>query len=293
MRHDRWTGYLLIAPAFLALFGVIGYPLIRAFLMSLHEIILTDPGLGQPYVGLANYVASITNPLFAGALWRSAVWTGVNLVIQMVLGLAIALVLNEPFPWRGLARGITLIPWVTPSVVSVLTWRWMYDAQFGVINAALVGLGIVSQPVVWLGNTQTALWAVIGESIWKGTPFVAIMLLAALQAVPNELYDVAKVDGANAWKRLTHITLPLILPTLIIAATLTTIFTFNNFNAIWLMTQGGPLHATETLTILVYNQAFVAFDMGQATAIGMITFFILLVFVAIFGRYYIKSELNL
>lgn len=286
-------GYLLIAPAFLALFGVIGYPLVQAFIMSLHKIILTDPGAGQPFVGLANYMTAITSPLFAGALWLSVVWTAVNLVIQMVLGLAVALVLNEPFPWRGLARGIALIPWVTPSVVSVLTWRWMYDAQFGVINAALVGLGIVSRPVVWLGNTQTALWAVIAESIWKGTPFVAIMLLAALQAVPTELYDVAKVDGANAWRRLRHITLPLIMPTLIVAATLTTIFTFNNFNAIWLMTQGGPLHATETLTILVYDQAFVAYDMGQATAIGMITFFILLVFVVIFGRYYIKSELNL
>ncbi len=286
-------GYLLIAPAFLALFGVIGYPLVQAFIMSLHKIILTDPGAGQPFVGLANYMTAITSPLFASALWLSVVWTAVNLVIQMVLGLAVALVLNEPFPWRGLARGIALIPWVTPSVVSVLTWRWMYDAQFGVINAALVGLGIVSRPVVWLGNTQTALWAVIAESIWKGTPFVAIMLLAALQAVPAELYDVAKVDGANAWRRLRHITLPLIMPTLIVAATLTTIFTFNNFNAIWLMTQGGPLHATETLTILVYDQAFVAYDMGQATAIGMITFFILLVFVVIFGRYYIKSELNL
>ncbi len=286
-------GYLLIAPAFLALFGVIGYPLVQAFIMSLHKIILTDPGAGQPFVGLANYMTAITSPLFGGALWLSVVWTAVNLVIQMVLGLAVALVLNEPFPWRGLARGIALIPWVTPSVVSVLTWRWMYDAQFGVINAALVGLGIVSRPVVWLGNTQTALWAVIAESIWKGTPFVAIMLLAALQAVPTELYDVAKVDGANAWRRLRHITLPLIMPTLIVAATLTTIFTFNNFNAIWLMTQGGPLHATETLTILVYDQAFVAYDMGQATAIGMITFFILLVFVVIFGRYYIKSELNL
>ena len=293
MRRSRWTGYLLIAPAFVVLFGVIGYPLIRAFIMSLHKIILTDPAAGQPFVGLSNYVTSISNPLFAGAVWRSAVWTGVNLVVQMLLGLIVALVLNEPFPWRSLARGITLIPWVTPSVVAVLTWRWMYDAEFGVINAALVSLRIVSQPIVWLGNTHTALWAIIVESIWKGTPFVAILLLAALQAVPTELYDVAKVDGANAWGRLRHITLPLITPTLIIAATLTTIFTFNNFNAIWLMTQGGPLHASETLTILVYNQAFVAYDLGQATATGMITFLILFVFVVVFGRYYIKSEMNL
>ncbi len=292
MKGDRWSGYYLVVPAFIVMFGVIGYPLIQAFLMSLHKVILTEPDNGQPYVGLRNYIDAITGPLFRDALARTGIWVGVNLAVQMVFGLAVALVLNQPFPWRGVARGITLIPWVTPSVVAVLTWRWMYDAEFGAINAALVALGIIRHPIVWLANTQTALWAIIIESIWKGTPFVAIMLLAALQAVPGELYDVAKVDGANAWRRLVHVTVPLIAPTLIIAATLTTIFTFNNFNAIWLMTRGGPLHSTETLTVLVYNQAFVTYNMGQSTAIGMITFLILLVFVAIFGRYYIKAELN-
>lgn len=292
MKRDRWARYALIVPAFIVLFGVIGYPLITAFLMSFHKIILTEPGNGQPLVGLRNYIAAVSGPLFRGALLRTGIWTGANLAVQMVLGLAVALVLNQPFPWRGLARGITLIPWVTPSVVAVFTWRWMYDAQFGLINAALRTLGIIHHQVNWLANTQTALWAIILESIWKGTPFVAIMLLAGLQAIPGELFDVAKVDGANTWRRFVHITMPLIAPTMIIAATLTTIYTFNNFNAIWLMTQGGPLHATETLTILVYNEAFMSYDLGQASAFGMITFFILLVFVAIFGRYYIKAEMS-
>jgi multiple sugar transport system permease protein len=177
-------------------------------------------------------------------------------------------------------------------VVAVLTWRWMYDAQFGVINRLLEGVGIIDRGVAWLGNVETAMGAVIVESVWKGTPFVFVMLLAALQAVPAELYDAAKVDGADGWRRLLYVTLPTIAPTLAIAATLTTVYTFNNFNSIWLMTEGGPLRATETLTILVYKQAFQSFNMGQATAIGVITFLALLLFVLLFGRSYLRGQLE-
>lgn len=292
-KADTWVGYLLIAPALLTLLAIIGYPLVKAFIMSLHRNILTKPYLGQPFIGLENYQTVLQQDYFWNAVVNTAVWTGANLAAQLLLGLGIALLLNLEFPGRALARGAMLIPWVTPSVVAVLTWRWMYDAQFGVINDLLVRFGLIDKGVAWLGNTGTAMTAVIIESIWKGTPFVFVMLLAALQAVPKELYDSAKVDGANTWNRLWHITMPVIRPTLLIAATLTTIYTFNNFNAIWLMTEGGPLRATETLTILVYKQAFQAFDLGQATAIGVITFFCLMLFVVLFGRRYVRAQMEL
>lgn len=293
MRQQNWLGYLFVAPALLTLFAVIGFPLLNAAWMSLHQIVLTKPDLGTPFIGLQNYREVLQTDYFLGALRITAIWVGVNLVIQIVLGMLIALLLNAVFPGRGVVRGILLIPWVVPSVVALMTWRWMYDGQFGIINSLLTQFHIIARPVAWLGNTETSLWAVMVESIWKGTPFVFVMLLAALQAVPRELYDSARVDGANAWQGFWRITLPLIRPTLVIAATLTTIYTFNNFNSIWLLTEGGPLRSSETLTILVYKEAFQAFDIGQATAIGMITFFMLLVFVAVFGRSYVRSQIDL
>jgi multiple sugar transport system permease protein len=286
----NWMGYVLIAPAFLLLGAVIVYPVGRALWMSLHKIVLTQPLSGNPFVGLENYVEMVQAPYFWNSVENTFVWTFANLVVQLLLGTGVALLLNQNFPMRALVRGIVLIPWITPSVVAALTWRWMYDAEFGIVNALLLQLGLLEETIAWLGNTNTAMAAVIVESIWKGTPFVTVMILAVLQAVPQELYEAAKVDGANALKRFRFITIPLILPTLIIAATLTTVYTFNNFNAIWLMTAGGPLRATETLTILVYREAFQQFNLGTSTAAGMIVFVILLVFVVIFGRYYIKAQ---
>ncbi|MEX2540849.1 MAG: sugar ABC transporter permease [Trueperaceae bacterium] len=286
------VGYLLIAPAFLTLLAVIGYPLVTAFLMSLRKIILIRPHLGQPFVGLENYRTVIEAPFFWNAVWQTGVWTGVNVAAQLALGLAIALLLNNNFPGRGLARGFMLIPWITPSVVAVLTWKWMYDAQFGVINQFLLEYGLLERTVAWLGNTETAMGAVIIESVWKGTPFVFVMLLAGLQGIPGELYDSSMVDGADSWRRLRFITLPLLKPTIVIAATLTTIYTFNNFPAIWLMTEGGPLRATETLTILVYKHAFQSFNFGEASAIGVITFLVLMLFVVLFGREYVRSQMK-
>lgn len=286
----NWTGYLLIAPAFLLLGAVIVYPVGRALWMSLHEIVLTNPGGGTPFIGIENYVEIVQKPYFWNSIENTVVWTMSNLVVQLILGTGVAVLLNQKFPMRALVRGVVLIPWITPSVVAALTWRWMYDAEFGIINAVLMRLGLLEQTIAWLGNTNTAMWAVIVESIWKGTPFVTVMILAVLQAVPDELYDAAKVDGADGIKRFRYVTLPLILPTIIIAATLTTIYTFNNFNAIWLLTGGGPLRATETLTILVYREAFQQFNLGTSTAAGMIVFFILFVAVVLFGRYYIKAQ---
>jgi ABC-type sugar transport system permease subunit len=291
-RGGNAAGYLLIAPAFLTLLAVIGYPLAMAIAMSLRKIILIKPHLGQPFVGLENYRSVIEAPYFWNAVWQTGVWTGTNVVVQVALGLAIALLLNNRFPGRGLARGLMLIPWITPSVVAVLTWKWMYDAQFGIINQFLVEFGLLERSVAWLGNTGTAMGAVIIESVWKGTPFVFVMLLAGLQGIPGELYDSAKVDGADGWRRFRFITLPLLKPTIVIAATLTTIYTFNNFPAIWLMTEGGPLRSTETLTILVYKHAFQAFNFGEASAIGVITFLVLLLFVVLFGREYVRSQMK-
>jgi multiple sugar transport system permease protein len=293
MQKKNWMGYFLIFPAFLVIFAVIIYPLISAIVLSFHKFILIRPDLGMPFIGLDNYSSAILNPVFLNAIKNTIIWVGINLAIQLVLGMLIALILNEEFFGRALARGGMLIPWITPSVVAVLVWRWMYDAQFGIFNAVLINLGLIEKGIAWLGNTNTAMLAVLIESIWKGTPFVMLMLLAALQVVPQELKDASKVDGAGSLATFWYVTLPLIMPTVIIAATLTIIYTFNNFNSIWLMTEGGPLRATETLTILVYTRGFRDFNFGEAAAIGVVTLLILLLFVFIFGRRYLRSEIDL
>jgi multiple sugar transport system permease protein len=252
------------------------YPLLQALYMSLERYRLTDSA-PPAFVGLANYTALTRDPVFWGSLQTTAVWTVANLVAQMVLGTALALLLNEPLRARGAHRAVALIPWIVPSVAAALIWRWMYDGSAGLINAVLYKLGLIQQYVAWLGNAQTALPAVIVESIWKGTPFVVVIVLAALQAVPGELYEAASIDGAGRAQRFWNVTLPSIRPTLAIAAVLTIIYTVNNFNAIWLMTQGGPLHATEILFTYAYKTAFQRFDFGSAAAMSVVLFAILLV----------------
>lgn len=291
-KRDNIIGALLVTPAFLAIFAVLVYPLGRAIWMSFHKIILTKPKLGQPFIGIENYVDIVTGPLFLNALEKTFIWLFFNLIAQMVIGTLIALLLNESFRGRGIARGLMLIPWIMPSVVAMLTWRWMYDAEFGIINQLLKSIGLLEKGIAFLGNVETAMPAVLIESIWKGTPFVMLMILAALQTVPRELYDAAKVDGANPFQAFFNVTMPLIMPTFIIASTLTVIYTFNNFNAIWLMTEGGPLRATETLPILVYTLGFRNFDLGQASAVGVLTLLILFGFVIIFGRRYLQSQVE-
>jgi len=292
MHKNYWVGYLLIAPAFLILFLVIFYPMIVTTDMSFQQILLMKPNADKLYIGIDNYIAIISNKVFSNAVINTAIWIMVNLVAQILIGLGLALLLNEKIFLRSFFRGALLIPWAIPSIVAVLSWRWMYDAQFGIINDLLIRAGILEKGIAWLGNTSTAMLAVLMESIWKGTPFVMVMILAGLQAVPDELYDAAKVDGAGSLKSLQHITLPLIKPTVILAVTLTTIYTFNNFNSIWLMTEGGPLRSTETLTILVYTRAFRDFNLGEAAAIGVIILLIQLFFVRFFGKNYMRSQLQ-
>ena len=203
-------------------------------------------------------------------------WSPLKLSIPVVvLAVLIALALNRKIKGRGFFRTTALIPWAVPSVIAALTFRFLYDANVGIINAVLKKLGILADGISWLGNLETARWAVVIESIWKGTPFVMIFVLAALQSVPHEMYESARVDGAGGVKTFFKITLPMIKETLGIATILTTIGTINNFNAVWLMTQGGPLGSTEIMFTYAYRRAFSAHNFGQAAAISVIMFIII------------------
>ena len=291
MKAKSWTGYLLIFPAILIIMFVFLYPIIEAFDMSLQDIILTRPQSESQYIGFTNYANLINNEYFWNSVRITGIWLIANLICQMIFGLLIALLLNNEYKGRSIFRGLMLIPWATPSVVAVLSWRWMFDAQFGIINAALVRIGIMESGIAWLGNVSTSLVAVTIESIWKGTPFVMVIILAGLQTIPEEIYEAAEVDGANYLNKLWYIILPMLVPSITIAITLTMIYTFNNFNSIWLITEGGPLRATETLTILVYSLGFRSFNLGEASALGIIILFMLIMLTVISGRHYFRSRL--
>jgi multiple sugar transport system permease protein len=279
--RERLFGYALLLPTLTLLGLVILYPLLDGVRISLMRMKLTS--VAEPrFVGLQNYVSLFQDEKFWFTLRTTAVWTVANVVAQIILGLALAVLLNEKIRGRGLYRSIALIPYIVPSVAAALIWRWMYDGSSGIINAILFRLGLIESYRPWLGEVSTALPAVIIESIWKGTPFVMILLLAGLQTISPEYYEAGAIDGASAWQRFRDITLPLLRPSLAVATVLTTVYTVNNFNAIWLMTQGGPLGTTEILFTWAYKMAFQRFDFGMAAAISVVLFGILAIFAAIY-----------
>lgn len=265
--------YLLVLPAVVLVVGVVVYPVASGIWYAFHDVTLRTLNRGTvTFVGTRNFERAFADPVFWLAARNTVVWVTLNVVAQLGLGLALALLLNRPRWAIGFFRSGILVPWVVPSVVAVLTWRWMYEPSVGIVNELLLRLGLIQSYHPWLGDTNTSLLAVTVESIWKGTPFVMLLLLAALQMVPRSVLEAAEMDGASGWRKLWHVILPQIRVAFAIAAVLTFILTVNNFNAIWLMTEGGPLHSSEILFTLAYKYGFQRFDMGLASAVATLIF---------------------
>ncbi|MBX3538348.1 MAG: sugar ABC transporter permease [Chelatococcus sp.] len=265
--------YLMVLPAVVIVLGVVVYPVISGVVSSFYDVTLRTLNNGTvTFVGLRNFQRVFADPVFVKASVNTLIWVVLNVVAQLGLGLGLALLLHRAMPGIGFFRSGILVPWVVPSVVAVLTWRWMYDPSVGIVNEMLLKLGIISDYHPWLGDTATSLYAVTVESIWKGTPFVMLLLLAALQLVPRSILEAASMDGASGWRKLWYVILPQIRVSFAIAAVLTFILTVNNFNAIWLMTEGGPLNSSEILFTLAYKYGFQRFDLGMASAVATMLF---------------------
>lgn len=268
--------YLLVAPALIIVIGVVVFPVLDGIVSAFRNVTLMSLARGETsWNGLENFRAVLGDDAFVQAAVNTLVWTVLNVVLQLALGLALALLLMEARPGISFFRAGILIPWVIPSVVSVLTWRWMYDPSIGLINELFLRLGFIEDYFPWLGDTRTALLSVLVESVWKGTPFVMLMLLAALQMVPRSQIEAAKLDGARWPQIVRHIIVPHIRVSLAIVAVLTFVLSVNNFNAVYLMTGGGPLGSSEILFTLAYRYAFDSFELGQAAAVAVILFVIL------------------
>jgi ABC-type sugar transport system permease subunit len=267
VRSSTWLAAALIAPAALVVILVAIVPLARALWMSLFRIVLTSPG-DEPFVGLQNYVDQLTNPGFWEAAGRSLLFTLSSTSIELVLGLALALLMNQPLRFRWLLRGLVILPWALPGVSNALMWRWIDHAQYGALNALLTQTHLTSSYINWLGDPGIAMYMVVAADVYKNTPLVALLLLAALQVVPRETVEAAKVDGAGSVAVFRHVTLPLIRPVILVALVLRTMDAFKVFDTIWIMTRGGPANSTQTIGIYAYQTAYESFDFGGGAALG-------------------------
>jgi multiple sugar transport system permease protein len=268
-RH--WLGYLLLAPAVLLIGALIVYPLVVSVDLSFQNVGI--PRLDQPRrpFTLANYERLIGSEDF---WWSCFVTLQLVLVVTFccfLLGLGTALLVNNRFKGRTVARLLVALPWAVPEVIAVVIFAWIFDSSFGLMNWVFLKLGLIDQTINWFSSPSAAFGAVSTVMIWKGYPFVSIMALAGLQSIPEDLYHAARVDGAKPWQRLVFITLPALLPVIGVTTVLVMLWVFRDFSIIYVLTGGGPLKATQTLSLMTYEQAFSFFRMGYASAIGIVT----------------------
>jgi len=263
-------GYVLLIPAVLTILAVAVYPLINVLILSLMKKFLTFGG--QDFIGLANYSKLLGDPRFWNSLKNTLVFTITSVWLELLLGLAIALFINRPHSARGLIRAAVLLPWAIPTVVSAEMWAWIFNTDLGILNYALMEIGLIGQKLNWLGKPGLAMASAIMVDVWKTTPFAALLLLAGLQVIPKDLYKAAQVDGASSWQRFRHITLPGLKPVILIVLLFRTLDAFRVFDAIYILTGGGPANSTETLSIYAYKILFQTLDFGYGSTIAVATF---------------------
>jgi multiple sugar transport system permease protein len=277
------TPYLFLLPA-LAVSGlVVLYPVLRTIGFSLEDYVLFDPDSTR-FVGLANFAALLGDEAFWISLEHSALWTGGIVSLQFLVGLGAALLLNQSFWWRGIARALVIVPWALPSVIIGLMWTWIYDFNLGVLNDILLRLHVISAPVAWLANAATALPGVMLAMVWQGFPFFAVMILAGLQTVPPELYEAAELDGASPWRQFWNVTLPSVAGIIGTALLLRVIWVANSLDVILVMTGGGPGYASHTLPLYAFLRAYTGMEFGYAAALGLVLTALLLVAVSLYVR---------
>src|SRR5262245_50617546 len=290
-RRPRDTGaaLLFLSPLLLLVVGLIAYPFSRAIWLS-----LTDKLVGYPerFVGLRNYAYLLDDDTFHEVVRNTLVFTAGSLVLKVLTGLAMALVLNAVWRGRTFFRGLFLLPWITSTVIIALTWRWMFDAfpGRGFFNSVLLDAGLLSRPIAFMATPAGAMVAVIVANWWRAFPFFGVSYLAAMQAIPAELYEAAAVDGAPAWRRFWHITLPGLKHIIIITVLLSVIWTINDFNIIYVMTRGGPGTATQVFATYSYDVAFNQLRWGRGVTISIYLVPFLVAGIALVSRYLLREK---
>jgi multiple sugar transport system permease protein len=275
--------YAMLSPAVLVTLAIVFFPMLQTAWMSLHDYVLFRPN-NFTWVGLDNFKAALSDEVFWISLKHTIIWMCTTIPAQLLLGLATALLLNQEFPWRPVARALIIIPWALPSVVIALMWVWIYDSNYGIANELLLRMGLIQQAIPWLADPDTALASIILTLTWQGFPFFAVMILAGLQSIPQSYYEAASIDGASAWRQFWHITLPGISGVMMTAVLLRMIWVANSFDVIFVMTGGGPGYSTHTLPLYAFIKARTNLDFGYGSAIAVLFTMLLMVVVLFYLR---------
>jgi multiple sugar transport system permease protein len=282
LKPEALTGYAFISPALFLMLVLLAYPFCLAVSISLSDRVLGEPGR---FIGIGNFISLLQDPFFRQTIQNSVIYTTSTVSLKLLLGLFLGQLLNQEFRYRHVVRGLILLPWIVPTSLSVLTWLWMFDSLFSVINYLLLGLGIISQKIPWLGDPFWAMISIIIVNTWRGLPFFAISILAGLMTIPNALYESAEIDGAWWWPKFWHISLPLLQPIIAVVVLFSTIWTFADFQIVYILTHGGPINATQIFSTMAYDMALVAGRIGEGAAISLFLFPILLVVIILMLGY--------
>lgn len=261
---------MLLAPMLLMMLLLTAWPLGRTLWLSFTDAALVGNDITPAWVGADNFIYALTDPDFQAALWRTLYFTLVSVAFEGVIGVLVALLLNQKFHGRNVLRVLVILPWALPTIVNATMWRLNFNPDYGSINALLTQLGVIDHYRSWLGDPASALNAVMLADIWKNYPLITLLTLAALQSIPDDLYEAARLDGASAWRRFRAITLPAILAPLAVALVLRTIDAFKVFDIIYVMTRGGPMDSTKTLSFFVYQESFSYLRAGSGAAYAVL-----------------------
>ncbi|MFO1038406.1 MAG: sugar ABC transporter permease [Geminicoccaceae bacterium] len=276
VKRSNLAAFLLILPSLLLALWIVGYPIIEIGRTSVHDV--NRFGQMRDFVGAAKFAALLEDPIFLASLWRTLLWTVGVVVGTILVSVPVALILNDDFIGRGLARVIVMLPWAISLTMTAVVWRWTLSGQYGMLNATLFRLGLLDQPVEWLATAQIAFPIEIAVGILVSIPFTVTVFLGGLSSLPGDIYEAARIDGASAFERFRHLTLPLLRPFINIAIVLNIIYVFNSFPIIWVLTQGDPANSTDILVTYLYKLAFRYGKIDEAGAMSIVMFVILLIF---------------
>lgn len=276
---DKWHGILLMVPIVLIIFGITGIPFARAVYLSFTDKVV---GLKEEFVGLENYRMLFTDKVYWKSLNNTVFYTVGSIAAKLLAGLLLAVLLNQNFRGKSFFRTVLLIPWALPGMVAATTWRWMYDSTYGIINSMLLKAGVIDLPIPWLSDPNITLLSTMIVNVWRGIPFFMFSLLGALQTLDRQVFEAAYVDGAGSFKQFIYITLPGISSVLGISTLLSTIWTFNDFENVFLITGGGPIYSSSVISTYTYDLAFIQNSFGRAlsVAVSVIPLMLLMIIVS-------------
>jgi multiple sugar transport system permease protein len=284
--RERMFALACFLPSVLLIIGLIVYPFVYTIALSLQRRQLF--AREGTFIGFDNYAALLGGSAFWRSLANGVVFSCGSLALQVLLGVGLALLLNKPFVGRNVFRGALLFPYIIPTIVSIVAIRWMLNDLYGIVNYWLQAIGLISQPIPWLGNPDLAMASLIAINAWMFYPFVMLCVLARLQSIPEELYEAARIDGAGALAQFWYVTLPQLRGTLAVVILVRTLWMFNKFDTVWLTTQGGPFGTTQTLPVLAYIEAFNLYEIGRGAAVGILMSVALLIVFLIYQRMFLR-----